>query len=228
MKQVVIASNNKGKVSEFKKIFSDNRQIELLSLSDLGIDIEIEETGKTFEENAYIKAKTIYDMTKLPTIADDSGLMVDFLNGEPGVMSARYAGEGASEEARIAKLLEKLKDVPKEKRSAKFVSAIVFIISSEELGESEEFESKPDNSRQNNLKKNNNQKIIKSVGECFGKIAFEPMGENGFGYDPIFLVQNSLESEKTFAQLSKEEKNQISHRGKALRDLKKQINNLKL
>ena len=189
--KIVIASNNEGKIREFKEIFKDYN-VDLLTLSDLKINIDIEETGKTFEENAYIKAKTIYDMTKIPTIADDSGLVVDYLNGAPGVMSARYAGLNAESEDRIKKVLFEMKDAGPSERSAKFVSFIVFIISDSE--------------------------IIKASGECFGSLAFEPRGTNGFGYDPIFVVDG-----KTLAEISDEEKNKISHRGRALRNLKELI-----
>lgn len=188
--KIIIASNNKGKVEEIKKIFN-KYEIEILSLGDLNIDIDIEETGQTFEENAYIKAKAIYDLVKLPTIADDSGLCVEYLGGRPGVLSARYAGEGATDQDRINKLLDEMKDAEKNKRNAKFVSSIVFII--------------------------NKKQVLKSTGECFGTIALEPRGSGGFGYDPIFLINNN----KTVAQLSQEEKNKISHRAMALKNLEK-------
>ncbi|MBP0979640.1 MAG: XTP/dITP diphosphatase [Oscillospiraceae bacterium] len=190
MNKIIIASNNKGKVEEIKKIFN-KYEIEILSLGDLNIDIDIEETGQTFEENAYIKAKAIYDLVKLPTIADDSGLCVEYLGGRPGVLSARYAGEGATDQDRINKLLDEMKDAEKNKRNAKFVSSIVFII--------------------------NKKQVLKSTGECFGTIALEPRGSGGFGYDPIFLINNN----KTVAQLSQEEKNKISHRAMALKNLEK-------
>lgn len=194
--KIVIASNNQGKIEEIKKIFN-KYNIKIFSLKDLNIDMDIEETGQTFEENAYIKAKVIYDLLKIPTIADDSGLCVDYLGGRPGVLSARYAGEGATDKDRINKLLDEMKDASEDQRSAKFVSSIVFIIS---------------------LKKDN-EKIFRSTGKCFGTIALEPKGSNGFGYDPVFLVNNK--DNKTVAQLSQEEKNKISHRAKALKNLEK-------
>ena len=193
--KVVIASNNQGKIKEFKDILGSN--IKLFSLKDLNINMDIKETGATFEENAYIKAETIYNMTKIPTIADDSGLLVDYLSGAPGVMSARYAGEGSKDEENIKKLLNEMKGVKNtQERKAKFICSIIFIISLE----------------------NEKKDIIRVNGECLGKIAFKPIGTNGFGYDSIFVVNG-----KTFAQISEYEKNQISHRGVALRKLKKII-----
>lgn len=198
MNKIVLASNNQGKVKEFKEIFK-GKNVKIISLADAGINVDIQETGKTFEENAYIKANEIYKLTGLPTIADDSGLMVDYLNGEPGVMSARYAGNNVTDDQNIEKLLNKMKNAKVEERKAKFVCSIVFIIPlfGKEL-------QKP--------------QIIKVTGECIGKIGFERRGNNGFGYDSIFLVK-----EKTFAELSMDEKNKISHRGKALKALKTKI-----
>lgn len=196
--KIVIASNNTGKINEFKNIFC-NYNVKLLSLVDLNIKIDINESGKTFEENAYIKAKTIYDLTKLPVIADDSGLMVSYLNGAPGVMSARYAGENASDIDRINKLLSEMKNADINERIAKFVCSILFIVPVDDI----------------------NFKVIKTQGECYGKIAIKPQGVNGFGYDPIFLV-----GDKSFAQLTQDEKNKISHRGKALRKLQIKLNDI--
>lgn len=157
MTTFVIATHNQNKLKELQRI-----------LAPLNIDVitaqldEVEETGTTFAENAFLKADAACRQTGLPAVADDSGLMVDALNGEPGVYSARYAGEGASDLDRIHKLLENLKDVPQEKRAAKFVSAVCCVYPSGER--------------------------IDVQGECPGSIAFAPQGNGGFGYDPVFLV----------------------------------------
>lgn len=180
----VIATGNAGKVKDFNLLLN-NLGHEAVSLKDLGINIDIEETGETFKENAYIKAKTIYDIVKLPTIADDSGLCVDALNGAPGVYSARYGGEGLSDYERCIKLLETMKN--EEKRSAKFVCAMCLI-----------------------MDENN---VIEVSGECEGTLLGEIAGTNGFGYDPLFYVDKFG---KTFGEISKEQKNEISHRRKAI------------
>ena len=179
----VIATGNPGKVKDFNLLLSRLGH-EAVSLKYLNINADIEETGETFKENAYIKAKTIYDIVKIPTIADDSGLCVDALNGRPGVYSARYGGEGLSDRDRCIKLLEEMND--KENRDAKFVCSICAII--------------------------DEKHIIETSGECKGVLLKEIAGDNGFGYDPLFYVE---EFGKTFGEISKEEKNQISHRRKA-------------
>lgn len=181
--KLIVASNNKKKIIEMSRILK-SLDIEVMSLKEAGIDIEIEETGTTFSENAYIKAKAIYDMTKRPCIADDSGLEVDYLKGAPGVYTARYAGEHATDQENIDKLLGTMEGV--KDRGAQFVSAICCVINDEES--------------------------IATVGSCEGTIGYEMRGENGFGYDPIFMV-----GDRSFAQLSEEEKDAISHRGKAMR-----------
>jgi len=186
--EIVIATNNKGKLSELRQILEPHG-FTVRSLADEGIDIDVEETGTTFEENARIKAGAIYKMTGKPVIADDSGLEIDWLNGAPGVYSARYAENGKRRE----KVLEKLKDVPYEKRGAKFVCCICYIDGK------------------------GSEKFFR--GECAGKIAFENKGTNGFGYDPIFEVNK----DKTMAMLSDAEKNAVSHRGNALRELVKEL-----
>lgn len=193
LEKIIIASNNKHKVDEIKDIlkgFCD----EILSLKEAGIDCEVEENGTTFEENAYIKAKTIVDLTGLPCIADDSGLEVDALNGAPGVYSARFSGEHGNYKKNNEKLLSLLKGVPREKRGARFVTAIALVT--------------PEGDK------------IFARGEIRGIITEEELGSNGFGYDPLFLV---VELNKTFAQLSSQEKNSISHRGRALNDLKEKL-----
>jgi XTP/dITP diphosphohydrolase len=179
--KLVVATHNRNKVQEFQRI------LQPLSIEVITADLpEVEENGTTFAENAYLKAISAFHATGKAAVADDSGLEVDALNGAPGIYSARYAGENATNEQRIAKLLDALKDVPEEKRTARFVCAICCILP--------------------------NGDIITARGECPGKIAFEARGNGGFGYDPVFLV-----GEKTFAELSAEEKDKISHRGKALR-----------
>ena len=187
MRKQILASNNKGKIREISEILSP-LGFEVISLKDAGIDIDIEENGTTFKENAAIKARAIYDMTKTAVIADDSGLMVDFLNGAPGVYSARYGGEGATDEDKNNKLLSELSGVPDNKRTAAFMCVICYI---DENGK-EQF----------------------AEGKCEGKIGYEPKGENGFGYDPIFMYD-----ERSFAELSADEKNKISHRANALKCL---------
>lgn len=177
----VIATHNQKKLKELERILMP------LHISVTAPDLaEVEETGTTFAENAFLKADSACRETGLPAVADDSGLMVDALNGAPGVYSARYAGENATDLDRIHKLLDALKDVPQEKRTAKFVSAICCVF--------------PDGTQ------------ITAQGECAGTIAFAPEGEGGFGYDPIFLVNG-----RSFALLTAEEKDEISHRGRALR-----------
>lgn len=185
--KLVLASNNTHKLDEIRAILSALR-MEVVSQRELGLSIEPDENGETFEENSYIKAKTIMDACGLPTIADDSGLMVDALNGAPGVYSARFGGEKCrTDRDRLEYLLEQMKTVPDEDRGAKFVSVITMLT--------------PDG------------KKITARGECRGRILRQAQGENGFGFDPIFFVP---EKNCSFAQLSSAEKNQISHRAKAL------------
>lgn len=193
----IAATNNKNKIAEFDRILHP-LGITVLPASELGMELpEVEETGETFEENAELKAKSACEATKRPAIADDSGLMVDALGGRPGVYSARYAGEGATDEEKIDKLLSELRDTPDGERNAHFVCAICCCF--------------PDG------------KKIVVRGECDGSIGYAPRGNGGFGYDPIFFTQDN----KTFAELSNVEKDALSHRGKALRafaeELKKQI-----
>lgn len=176
----VIATHNKHKLQELQRILTP------LGIEAVTADLsEVEETGTTFAENACLKAKAACKETGLPAVADDSGLEVDALDGRPGVYSARYAGEGATDAQRIEKLLGELSEVPAEKRGARFVSAICCVFP--------------------------NGDILRAEGDCPGSISFAPAGEDGFGYDPIFLC-----GEKTFAQMTAAEKDAVSHRGKAL------------
>ena len=187
MKEIILASNNQNKLREMKAKLGAFG-IEVMSQKEAGINIDVEETGTTFEENAILKASTIYDITKKPVIADDSGLEIDYLDGAPGVYSHRFAGENATDADRINKVLTLLKDAPEEKRTARFHCCICLI---DEEGE---------------------KHIFHGIAE--GKIGYEPIGENGFGYDPIFIYEGN-----TFAQLSGEEKNEVSHRGRAISQL---------
>lgn len=186
-KTIILASNNKNKLREIKNILS-KYNIKVISQAEAGYDIDVEETGKTFEENAVLKAKAIYDKLKKPVISDDSGLEIDALNGEPGVYSKRYAGENATNEDKINKVLRKMQDVANKNRTARFTCAICFI------------------------DQNGKKHIFKE--SCEGTIINSPRGENGFGYDPIFLY-----GEKTFAEMTEEEKDKVSHRGKAMEDV---------
>ncbi len=182
--RLILASNNRHKLEEFGRVLRP-LGIEVISQSGAGIQLEVEETGETFEENARLKAEAIFELTHTPVVADDSGLEVDALDNAPGVFSARYGGEGLTDTDRYNKLLEALTDVPDEKRGARFVCVLHYIDAA---------------GRHYSLR-----------GECPGRIGYAPRGENGFGYDPVFMV-----GEKSFSELSPAEKDAVSHRGRAL------------
>ena len=188
----ILATNNMKKLEELQRILSP-LGVNVLTAKSIGITLpEVEENGSMFEENAHIKARSACDTTHLPSIADDSGLCVDFLGGAPGIYSARFAGEHGNDEKNNDLLLEKLRDVPMEKRTAHYVCAVCCIF--------------PDG------------REITVRGECPGFIGFERDGNAGFGYDPLFLVNG-----RSFGRYSAEEKDKISHRGNALRLLKKEL-----
>lgn len=189
MQEIIIATKNPNKAKEFQRIF-DPENFVIKTLLDFPDFPEIKETGSTFEENATIKAHAVMDQFHLPTIADDSGLSVDALFGQPGVRSARYAGDH-NDAANNAKLLSEIGGTPEEKRTAKFVTVLVFA----------------------NPK---NPKDLVVEGEVNGLIASFPMGDDGFGYDPLFYVPSEG---KTMAEMTLDEKNKISHRGNAIRKL---------
>lgn len=185
----IIATHNAHKLEELRRILQP-LGIEAVTDRDLGIALpEVEETGTTFAENAYLKAAAACEFSGLPAIADDSGLMVDALDGAPGVYSARYAGENGTDEMCNEKLLHEMRDVPDGQRGAQFVSAICCVFPSKDT--------------------------ITANGICRGTIGYEPKGENGFGYDPLFVTEDF--PGKTSAEISPAEKDAISHRGKALR-----------
>lgn len=188
MKKLFIASKNSGKIKEIKAYLSE-LGIEIFSLLDMQSLNDIAEAGKTFEENAFIKAKALFDIVKLPVLADDSGLEVDPLNGEPGVYSARYAGPGASDSDNIRKLLDELKDVQSDSRTARFKCILVLY---------------------DGISKRSFE------GACEGRIIDSIRGDEGFGYDPVFVPKGY---EKTFAELGIKVKNELSHRAKALKSL---------
>lgn len=190
---IIIASNNQGKIREFKKML-EPMGYTVLSQSEAGIDLEVEETGTTFKENATLKAEAIYNLKHIPVLADDSGLEVDFLNGEPGVYSARYMGLD-SDESRRKCILEKLQGVEESKRTARFVCCICYI------------------------DENGNKQYAE--GYWNGKIAEEEKGSNGFGYDPIFIPDGE---NITSAEMLPEDKNSKSHRACALKKLKSILN----
>ena len=187
--KIVLATNNLDKLAEMNNVLSD-LGLDLLTLNQFPEIGEIQETGITLLENSFIKARTVFNMTGLASLADDTGLEVDALNGAPGVFSSRYAGENVSYEENVKKILDDLKDVPFGKRSARFKTVISFVTSSTELS---------------------------TDGVLTGMIATEQKGSNGFGYDPVFLV-NSLG--QTLAEISPSKKNEISHRAIALRKMK--------
>ena len=193
MNTIIFATSNQNKMKEIREILNDI-DVEILSMKEAGIDADIIEDGKTFEENALIKARAIRDLSGCIVLADDSGLEVDALNKEPGIYSARYMGEDTSYDLKNANIIERLKGLSGEERSARFVCAIAAAF--------------PDGSEET------------CRGTIEGQIGYEPAGENGFGSDPIFFVP---EYGCTTAQLSPEEKNEISHRGKALRAMREII-----
>ena len=185
--RLIVATHNRKKLTELERILAP-LGVEPVTGEAIGRPLdEVEETGDTFEANAFLKADAACRQTGLPAVADDSGLMVDALDGRPGVYSARYAGEGAGDADRIRKLLCEMEGVPEAQRTARFVSAICCVF--------------PDGS------------TVTARGECPGRIAREPKGDGGFGYDPVFLVADG----RSYAQLSAEEKDAVSHRGNALR-----------
>lgn len=190
--KLILASKNRHKLTELDAILR-GLGMEVALESEYGLDIDVEETGTTFAENSYLKAKAVFDASGHAAIADDSGLMVDALHGEPGVYSARYGGR-QTDAARTAYLLENMKNVPDDQRGAQFVSVITCIF--------------PDGRK------------ITAKGVCRGTILHETHGTGGFGYDPVFFVP---EYGMTFAELSAEQKNAISHRGLALREFSRKV-----
>jgi len=186
--KLLLATTNRGKIREYRSLLK-GLALELVTPDELGIKIEVEENYPSYEENAGMKARAYSAAGHLTTLADDSGLEVDALGGEPGIRSARAAGNSAGDEDRIKHLLARMKDVPWEKRTARFKCVIAIAISEE--------------------------RIELCHGECKGFIAFEPKGKKGFGYDPVFYLP---EFDKTIAELPPETKNKISHRGKAARE----------
>ena len=196
-RKLILSTNNDHKVEEIKKILME-MPIEVLSKNDIGIsNFEVIEDGKSLEENSIKKAKALADRLEYMVMADDSGLFVDALNGAPGVYSSRYAGEEANDEKNNIKLLEDLKDLPVEDRTASFFTVIALITEEKE--------------------------IFIVEGECKGYINLEPKGSNGFGYDPIFIP---LGYDKTFAELGHDVKNKISHRAKALQGIQDLLSNI--
>lgn len=194
MKKLIVASNNEHKIIEIKQILADF-PFEVISLKEANIDVDVEEIGTTFEENAYIKANEIFKLTKdCLVLSDDSGLMVDALDGAPGVYSARFAGEHGNSKKNNEKLLSMLQGKSLEERKARFVCALVLIIDKD--------------------------KIISVRGEVEGRIAEAESGKDGFGYDPLFYVP---EQHMTFAEMSGELKNSMSHRGRALEKLQVEL-----
>ena len=192
--RAVLASKNAHKLKEIAKI-TERFGMELVLQSELGLDLDPEENGTTFEENSLIKAKAVMEASGMAAIADDSGLMVDALGGEPGIYSARYGGDACkNDKERYEYLLRKLENVPDEQRTAKFVSVITLLY--------------PDGTS------------VIARGECPGIILREARGENGFGYDPVFYVK---EDGLTMAEMSAEQKNEISHRARALQALAKKL-----
>ena len=193
MGRIVFATGNAGKIREINAIMADTG-MEVVSMKDAGIQIDIEENGSTYEENALIKARAVAALTGDIVMADDSGLEIDYLNKEPGVYSARYLGEDTSYHVKNADLIRRLEGVPDEQRTARFVCAIAAVL--------------PDR----------RELTVRAAIE--GRIGYEEKGANGFGYDPIFYVP---EFQRTTAELTEAEKNEVSHRGKALRLMKEEL-----
>ena len=201
MQKIIFATGNAGKMKEIRMILADltvqGEPVEILSMKEAGIALDIEENGNSFRENAVIKAKAVADQSKgAIVLADDSGLEIDYLNKEPGIYSARYLGEDTPYHEKNMNLIGRLLDVPDEKRTARFVCAIACAL--------------PDG------------QVLTEEAAIEGRIGYEEKGQNGFGYDPIFMVPAYG---KSTAELTEEEKNQISHRGKALRAMKERLRN---
>ncbi len=192
-KKIIFATTNEGKMKEIRMIL-DHPDFELVSLKDAGIHVHVEETGKTFEENAILKAKAICEATGEMVLADDSGLEVDYINKEPGVYSARYMGEDTPYDVKNQSIIDRLKDAKGEERSARFVCVIAAAF--------------PDG------------RVVTARGTIEGVIGYEEKGTHGFGYDPILYVP---EYGMTTGEMEPEMKNQISHRGKALRQMRKEL-----
>ena len=189
MKKIVVATNNPGKIKEIKEILTD---YELVTLKDIGCEVEVEEDQETFEGNSKKKAEEIAKAINMPCIADDSGLCIDAFDGWPGVYTARFLGEEATNEQKNEAILEKMKELKEEQRKASVKCVVTYC---------------------------ENGEFIVGKGEIEGRIAEKPRGERGFGFDPIFELENG----KTYAEISKEDKNNISHRKRALENLKKQL-----
>ena len=196
MPKLLLATNNNAKVREYKALLAD-LPYRLVTLADEGIDLVVDEVGESLEENAHLKAVTLAARSRLITLADDSGLWVDALGGEPGRLSARYAGENATDRDRVGYLLKKLEVIPREKRTARFKCVIALAT--------------PEG------------KVEFCRGECEGLITFQSKGEHGFGYDPIFYLP---ELRKTMAELTLEEKNKVSHRARAAWQVPEALANL--
>ena len=196
LKKIVFATGNKGKVKEIQMILAD-LGLEVTTMKEEGIFVDVEENGTTYEENAMIKAREVAKYTDAIVMADDSGLEIDYLNKEPGIYSARYMGEDTSYRIKNNNLIERLTGVEDEKRTARFVCAIAAVL--------------PDG------------RELTTRGVIEGRIGYEERGENGFGYDPIFYVP---EVGKTTAELTEEEKNMVSHRGRALKIMKEELKKL--
>lgn len=199
MYKIIFATGNEGKMKEIREILDGltflGGKVQILSMKEAGIDMDIIEDGTTFEENAMIKARAVAGAAKEAIVlADDSGLVIDYLNGEPGIYSARYLGKDTSYRVKNANLVQRLEGVPDEKRSARFVCAIAAVL--------------PDG------------RELSTRGTIEGRIGYEEKGLNGFGFDPIFYVP---EIGKYTAELSDEDKNRISHRGKALRAMREEL-----
>lgn len=198
MTEIIIATKNKGKAKEFKDFFAPYH-MKAKSLLDFEENLpDVEETGTTFKENAALKAEQISEILHTPVLADDSGLIIDALDGRPGVYSARYAGEEKNDQANVDKVLEELINIPAENRNARFICVLAIASPKEET-------------------------IFRTC-YCEGKISFTQRGENGFGYDPIFIPDGFT---KTMAELSAEEKNRISHRKNAMHQLEDWLHNLR-
>ena len=191
MKKILVATNNPGKIKEIQEIL---KGYQLVTLKDINCKIEVEEDQETFEGNAKKKAKEIAELTNMPCIADDSGLCIEAFDGWPGVYTARFLGEEATPTERNEAILEKMKNLKQEQRKAKVVCVVVYY---------------------------EDGKFVVARGEVSGKIAEQPKGKNGFGFDPIFELENG----RTYAELSQKEKNEMSHRKRALENLEKQLTN---